>query len=203
MGNPFYTIGPDGKPVIAGGGIKNPFDESKSKKKQRGDLDHQGQEAGGFADEGQEAFTALRGELGATSNMLRDQATGRVSLSAEQLRQGLQQNIAAQRAAQASASPQNAAMAARLGMNNMARLGYGFSGQAAQAGLAERMAAAKALADFQLQQRQQELQAALQSRQNAVGAYGGITPEQSGLEKALPFVNAAIGGASIFAGKGK
>jgi hypothetical protein len=187
----------------------NPFswnDESSSTREKRADLNYQGREASGFANEGQDAFNAMAGQLGQTTDMLRDQATGKVSLSAEQLRQGLQQQIAMQRAAQASASPQNAAMAARLGMNNMARASYGMSGQAAQAGLAERMAAAKALADFQLQQRQQELQRALQSRQNSIAGYGGVTTEGSDLEKNAPLINGIVGGASLIAtakGKGK
>jgi hypothetical protein len=182
----------------------NPFswtDESKSTKDKRNNLDHQGQEGSGFANEGQDAYTGMRAEGAGIRDMLRKQATGETSLSSEQLRQGLQQNLAAQRSLAAGASPGNAAMAARQMAQNSARLGYGMSGQAATAGIAEREAGAKALSDAYNQQRQMELEQALRSRQNAIGAYGGITPEGSALDKAMPLVNAAAGVASHIWGK--
>lgn len=65
-------------------------------------------------------------------------AAGQDSISAEQLRQGLQQNQAAQMSMAAGARPGNAAMAARTAAMNMSRQGMGMSGQAAMAGLQER-----------------------------------------------------------------
>ncbi len=178
-------------------------DESESTTKKRNDLDYQGQEASGFANEGQDAYTGMRAEGAGIRDMLRKQATGETSLSSEQLRQGLQQNLAAQRSMQASASPGNAAMAARMASQNAAKLGYGMSGQAATAGIQEREAGARAYSDAYNQQRQQELEQALRSRQNAIAGFGGVTPEQSGLEKAAPWVGMATGGASSYWNRGK
>lgn len=166
-------------------------DESDSSKQKRNDLDYQGQEASGFANEGQDAYTGMRAEGAGIRDMLRKQATGETSLSAEQLRQGLQQQVAQQRSLAAGAAPGNAAMAARQAAMNTARLGYGMSGQAALAGIQEREAGARALSDAYNQQRALELQQALGSRQNATQAYGGITPDKSFLDK---WGNAIIGG---------
>jgi hypothetical protein len=171
-------------------------DESNSTKQQRGNLDHQGQEASGFANEGQDAYTGMRAEGAGIRDMLRKQATGETSLSSEQLRQGLQQNLAAQHSIAAGAAPGNQAMAARQAAMNSARLGYGMSGQAATAGIQEREAGARALSDAYNQQRALELQQALQSRQNATSAYGGIKPEGSSLEKAMPLIGMGAGIAS-------
>jgi hypothetical protein len=88
-------------------------------------------------------------------------------------------------------------MAARTAANNVGRLGYGMSGQAAMAGMQERRDAESQLANMIMQQRQQDLNAALGSRQNATSAYGSVTPEQatpSMLQMAQPFINAGMGG---------
>jgi hypothetical protein len=71
------------------------------------------------------------------------------------------------------------------------------AGQQAIAGLQERQQAQQALAQMLMQQRQQELQAALGSRQNAISAYGGVTPEGSFLDK----WGGAISGAAAIAAK--
>lgn len=158
-------------------------DESASAQQQRADLNQQGQAAGAFAGLGEQGFQQLGAEAQQSRDFLRRLASGEESLSKEQLRQGLQQNVAAQRSMAASALPQNAAMAARTAANNMGRLGAGMSGQAAMAGIAERQAAQQALAQMIMQQRQQDLQAAINSRGNAINAFGGITPEKSWLDK--------------------
>jgi hypothetical protein len=127
---------------------------------------------------------------------LQGQARGENSVSAEQLRQALQQNLAAQRSMAASASPQNAAMAARTAAIQSGRLGAGLAGQQAVAGLAERNQAQQAYAQSLGQMRGQDLQAALGSRQTAVGANGAGqvgAPEKSLLEQYGPAV-ASIGG---------
>lgn len=166
-------------------------DESASTIKKRNDLDYQGQEASGFANEGQDAYTGLRAEQNAARQQLADQASGKISLSAEQLRQGLGQQVAQQRSLAAGAAPGNAAMAARQAAMNTARLGYGLSGAAATAGIQERMDASRAYNDAIARQRAMELQQALGSRQNATSAYGGVTPDKSTLDK---WGNAIIGG---------
>jgi hypothetical protein len=171
-------------------------DESDSAKKKRNNIDHEGQEASGFANEGQDAYTGLRAEQNAARQRLADQASGKISLSGEQLRQGLQQNLAAQRSMQASASPGNAAMAARMASQNAARLGYGMSGQAATAGIQEQMEASRAYNDAIARQRAMELQQALASRQNAVSAYNSVTPDKSFIDKWGPAITGA--GSVIF-----
>jgi hypothetical protein len=97
---------------------------------------------------------------------------------------------------QASASPGNAAMAARMASQNAARLGYGMSGQAATAGIQERMAASQAYNDAIARQRAMELQQALGSRQNATAAYGGVTPDKSFIDKWGPAIIGGIGAAT-------
>lgn len=167
----------------AGKKIAHAGDEPESAKQKREDLNKQGGAASGFADQGQQGFGALGAEAQQSRDFLRRLASGQESISAEQLRQGNQQALASQRSMAASASPQNAAMAARTAAMNTGRIQMGLAGQQAQAGLAERQAAQQALANMILQQRQQDLQAALGSRQNAISAFGGVTPDKSMLEK--------------------
>lgn len=171
-------------------------EESDSTKKQRADLDETGLASNQFAEYNQGGYQGLTGEAAAQRDALRRQALGQDSLSSEQLRQGLQQNLASQRSMAASASPGNSAMAARNAAMNMGRAASGMSGAAATAGIQERQAAQNALSQMILQQRAQNLQGALGSRQNAISGYGGITPEGSTLDKIAPLVKAASDGAA-------
>lgn len=168
-------------------------DDSESQVQKRDDLNAQGAAAGGFAGLGQDNFGQLGVEAFDQRKRLQDQAMGKTSVSGEMLRQGLQQQLNQQRSMAAGASPQNAAMAARTAANNMGRASYGMSGQAALAGMQEKQAAEKTLADMLMQQRQQEMQVALGSRQNAISGYGGVTPEGSLLDKWGKPVAAAAG----------
>lgn len=167
----------------------------KQNQEDRARLREQVGAAGDFANQGQQGFAQTGAEAAQARGYLRDLAEGRNSVSAEQLRQGLQSNVAAQRAMAASASPANAAMAARTAANNAARLGYGMSGQQAIAGLQERQQAQQMLNQMILQQRQQELEAALQSRSNAINGMTGqvANPQKSWLEKNGPALSAGIG----------
>jgi hypothetical protein len=149
--------------------------------------------AGNFAGQGEAGYGAMTGELAADRAYQRDIMTGKNSLSGEQLRQGLQQNMAAQRSMAASATPQNAVMASRNAMNNMNRAGIGMSGQAAMAGIQERAAAEQALARMMMEQRGQSMQGAIGSRGNAISGYGGVKPEGSTLDKWGPAISAAGG----------
>lgn len=176
-------------------------EESASAKDQRRSLDETGLASNQFAEYNQGGYQALTEEARAQREALRRIASGQDSISREQLRQGLQQNVAAQRSMAASAAPQNAAMAARTAAINAGRMGMGMSGQAAIAGLQEQRAAQEALNRMILEQRQQDLQGALGSRQNAISAYGGIKPEGSKLEQWMPVINAGIGFAGTMAGR--
>ena len=176
-------------------------DESDSTQQKRADLNNQGGMASVFADQGQQGYGAMSAEAQQARDYLRRLASGQDSVSAEQLRQGLQQNVAAQRSMAASASPQNAAMAARTAMMNTGRLGAGMSGQAALAGLQERQQAQQALNQAILGARGQDLQAALGSRQNAIAGYGGVTPEGSWLDKWANPIAGGLGAAAKFSDK--
>jgi hypothetical protein len=174
---------------LAGGG-------SEEEARRKALLEAQAGAAGRFAGRGELGYGALGKEADLARQNLADQASGKLSFSREALRQGLQQNIAAQRANALSASPQNAPMAARTAAMQAGRLGAGLSGQQAMAGIAEQQAAAKALQDAILAQRQQDMQVALGSRQNAITGFGGgvpTTPEKSWMEKYGPTI-ATVGG---------
>lgn len=131
----------------------------------------QGEKAGGFADRSEGEFAYLGGQAGNQRQYMEDIARGRESVSAMQLQQALGQNQAQQQSMAAGARPGNAAMAARGAAMNAGRQGAGLAGQQAMAGIQERQAAQNALNEMLLKQRQQELQGALGSRQNAVSAY--------------------------------
>ena len=177
----------------------NPTDESGSTKRKRADLNETGLASNQFAEYNQGQYQQLAGEAAAQRDALRRQASGQDSLSSEQLRQGLQQNLASQRSMAASAAPGNAAMAARNAAMNMGRAASGMSGAAATAGIQERRAAQDALSQMILQQRGQDLQGALGGRQTAVSAYNATTPEGSWLDKNAPLIKmGADGAAAVF-----
>ena len=130
---------------------------------------------------------------------LQAQANGQNSVSAMQLAQGQQANLAAQQSMAASANPQNAAMAARNAAYNMNSSNYGLSGQQAVAGLQERNQAQSALGQLQLGQSGQNLQGALGGYGVANQGYGNAlgTPQQG----IGPMVQSAVGGAAAAAVK--
>lgn len=170
--------------------------ESAEQAAQRNQLEEHSKRAGMFADQNQGTFSALGPEANAQRDFLRRQASGQNSISAEQLRQGLQQNLAGQRSMAAGASPANAGMAARTAAIQSGRLGGGMAGQQALAGLQERQQANQALTSSIMGQRQQDLQAALGSRQNAVAGLGAFKPQ--GNESELGAATGLIGGALSF-----
>jgi hypothetical protein len=143
--------------------------------------------------QGASGFIQGQNGLNASIQDLRNQANGANSVSGQQLQQGLQQNLANQSSMAASASPQNAAMAARNAAMNMGRLGYGLAGQQAIAGQQERNQAQQALGQLQLGQSAQNLQAGL-------GGYGAAlgTPQQTWGNVAM----GALNGMSQAAAKG-
>lgn len=135
-------------------------------------LSQQGGIAGQFADQAQQSY-AVRGRQGnAALAALHAQAQGQNSVSAMQLQQGLQQNLAGQRSLAASASPQNSAMAARTAAIQSGRLGTGLAGQQAVAGLQERNQAQSQYGNLLGNLRGQDLNAATNSRATAANAYG-------------------------------
>lgn len=168
------------------------------------------QQAGQQLGRQQDAMRGLSRQFGQLSNQYGQQfggiagrygriAQGQDSISAEQLRQGLQQNHAAQMSMAAGARPQDASMAALGAARNMGDAAAGMSGQAAMAGLQERRdalgaqlgalgAGANAQQGFMggqaglqgaIQQgmltgRGQDVQATLGGQQGALQGYGGI-----------------------------
>lgn len=174
--------------------------ESQSTKDQRAAMEGQAGASGAFADQAQQGYGALGAEATAAREALRARAEGRApSLSAEQLRQGLQQNVSAQRSMAAGAAPNNAVMAARTAAIQSARLGSGMAGQAALAGIQEREAAQRALDESIARQQAMALQAALGGRSTAIQGYGGVKPEGSLLDRYGPVIQAGIGAAGVAA----
>lgn len=165
----------------AGKEIKDATDPTKSgAAKEFQSVDPQGDIAGWSlasgitSNEAEKNYLARTQDMGGVADQLRRQMMGENSLSAEQLRQGLQQNLAAQRSAAAGARPSNAAMAARNAAIQMGRIGSGASGQQAMAGIAERNAAAGQLGGLLGQMRGQDIQYGLGSRGQALQGFGDI-----------------------------
>lgn len=188
---------------IAGGikkitGMDDPGADAEKKRREL--LYGQAGASAGFADQAQGNYNALGARGQGALDYLQGQMQGQNSVSAEQLRQALQQNLAAQSSYAAGASPRNAAMAARTAAIQSARLGAGMSGQAALAGLQERNQAAQLYGQQIGQMRGQDLNAALQGRQSALAGYGAyntpLTPEKSWLEKYGPAITGGIAAAS-------
>src|SRR5689334_5654655 len=141
-------------------------------KRRKNLLYQQAQEAAGEGDETYQSYRDLGARGAGALDYLQGQAQGQNSVSAEQLRQGLQQLYGQQRSMAAGASPRNAAMAARTASIQSARLGQGMAGQQALAGLQERQQAVAAYANLRQGLRGQDLNATLGSRQNAMTGYG-------------------------------
>lgn len=91
-----------------------------------------------------------------------DRLQGRNPLIDQQLQAAQQSGMQQQQALMASAAPQNAAMAARIGAQNMGRLNYGLAGQSQMAHLQDQMQAGNALA-------------------NALGTQGGLSNQLYGI----------------------
>lgn len=131
-------------------------------------LGQQSQEAAGFARTAESGYGDMTGQLQGDRQYLQGLRSGKNSLAKEQLRQGLAQQYGQMQSAAASARPGQAPMAARTAMMGMQRAGTGMAGNAAMAGIAERNAAAQTLAGLNVQQRGQDVQAALGSQGNAI-----------------------------------
>ena len=170
-------------------------DADKIEARRRALLYGQAQEAGGEADESYNAYRGLGDRGNASLDQLQALANGQNSVSAEQLRQGLQQQLGQQQSIAAGVSPRNAAMAARTAAIQSARLGSGLAGQQAIAGLQERNAAQGQYSNLLQALRGQELQQTLGSRQNALSGYGaGNTGQlpQSDLQKYGPAIQGGL-----------
>lgn len=147
--------------------------------------------AGAFAGQGEAGFGRLGGEADLQRKYMENIARGRESVSAMQLKDSLGQNVAAQQAMAASARPGSGAMAARAGMQQAGRMGAGLAGQQAVAGIQERQSAQNSLNQMLMKQRQQEMQVALQSRQNAIGAFNPDSYGETGNDKVLGVIKGA------------
>lgn len=169
-----------------------------------GDLARESRQAGRFAGQSRGQFGSLGGEARGERDQMRRLARGQDSVSALQLRQALQQNQSAQASMAAGARPGQGAMAARTAMENSGRLGAALSGQQAVAGLQERQAAQNSLNQMLMQQRQQELQAALGSQGQAFEGYGQLEQARAGRFGAMAQTptpgESLLGGAAGLAG---
>ncbi len=167
-------------------------DDSSSQQNQRAQLANQGDVA---AQNAKQAWLDYRNAQGRGWDQLaglQNQAAGKNSLSAEQLRQGLQQNLAAQQSMAAGASPRNQAMAARTALMQQGRLGAGLAGQQATAGIQERQAAAQQYNAMLGQMMGNSLNAYGTNMGNALQAYGGYKPEGSWIDKYGPMIQGGI-----------
>lgn len=146
--------------------------------------------AGRFADAAESSY----GEMGEEARLARARLArllgGQDSISAEQLRQGLQQAISGRQGIAAGARPADAAMARRAAAMQMSRDGSGMVGQQASAGIGERQAAQQSLANMILGARQQAAQAAYGGRGQAIDAArsgyasaSGVPPEPTWWDK--------------------
>lgn len=197
VAGPYGTVIGGAAGGIIGGvsGYLNSDDGGSPEERRKKYLSHQASEAGGGADESYDAYRALGTRGNGALDYLQAQSMGQNSISSEQLRQGLQANLNAQQSMAASASPQNAAMAARTAAIQSARLGQGFSGQQALAGLQERAQAQAAYANLLQGLRGQEANVTLGSRQNAMTGYGAANagaPQPSWVQQYGPAVQAGL-----------
>jgi uncharacterized phage infection (PIP) family protein YhgE len=105
--------------------IKQAGAESQTAIDKRNALNDTGAASNAFANTGEKGYGAMTAEAQQSRDYLRDLASGKNSVSAEQLRQGNQQTLSAQRSMAASASPQNGPMASLAAMQNMNRASMG------------------------------------------------------------------------------
>lgn len=190
------------------GGLNDALDRSKMAEERYGGVDPTGQLGGAagaaaeFGRAGASNYAQSGQQLqGTTSDMRRlasgygrvaDQygriAGGQDSISAEQLRQGLQQSQAQQMSMAAGARPQDSSMSALAAAQNMGTAAAGLGGQQALAGLQERRDAMagqmgamggqaglqQAIQSGQLGARGQDINVALGGQQGALTGYGNI-----------------------------
>lgn len=194
-------------PTAWGNGLSNIFGVGSGDpgNPYRSGLSDNGQDAQAFAGYGAMDATKLGNQGQGALAALQATANGANSVSAEQLRQGQQTNLAQQQSLAAAAAPQNAAMAARQAAQNSARLGYGLSGQQAVAGLQERNQAQQQYANLLGTLRGQDMQGAIGGYGAANQAYGTAlgTPQKNAAQFAMGAISAAGGlGASGGGGGG-
>lgn len=163
-------------------------------------LNANAQQQSGFGQSLQGQYMQNQAGINNTMGMLQGLAQGQNSVSAEQLRQGLQQSQAQQMSMAAGAAPQNQAMAARNAMMNAGGLASGMMGQQAMAGLQERQGALNALSQMQMQQAGQNLQGAGQFGGLANNAYGTVLGNPQKTPAGL--IGGALGGAAAAFAKG-
>jgi hypothetical protein len=146
-------------------------------------MDPGGKLAGASADaltaagRGDVGYRTMTGQLAGDRAYLQDLRSGKNSLAAEQLRQGLEAQQAQIQGMAAGARPADGPMAARTAIMSMGRAGSAMAGNAAMARIAEQNAAAQTLAGLNLQQRGQDISYAGQQR--GLGIQGLGTLEQS------------------------
>ena len=169
-GSPY---GPAGFKKWLDNGKRDPNQMRASAVDPYGDIGRVGASAERFGQQGSLGYDMMTREMAQDRDYLRGLQRGENSVSAEQLRQGLQQNLSGMQSMASSARPGMQPMAARTAMIQGGRLGGGLAGQQALAGLQEQNMAAQNLASMNLGQRGQDMQAALGSNQAAGNLYLG------------------------------
>jgi len=140
----------------------------------------------------------INNQIGQQANYLQGIQNGTNSVSAQQLRQGLQQSLAQQQSMAAGASPNNAAMAARNAAMNMGNLAVGSMGQQAVAGQQERNAAAQQLGGMLTNQLGANIGGANNAMSNAQSGYNNMVqnPAQNWVQQNQQLINMLQSGAS-------
>jgi len=158
-------------------------------------LAQQGGLAGQFADQAQAGYNAYGAQGQQALSGLQAIANGQNSVSALQLQQAMQANLAQQRSLAAGAGPQNAGMAARTAALQMGRANAGLAGQQALAGMQERNQAWQQYGGLLQGLRGQDLNAAIQSRATANNSYGAapFAPQGNNDAATLTALAAGIG----------
>jgi hypothetical protein len=185
---------------LFGGGGEDPAETARKQA-----LGQQAAAAGGLADQTAQNYLGYGQQGQQALGWLQGQALGQNSVSALQLQQGIQQNIAAQQSMAAGAAARNQPMAARTAMINSMNLGSGLAGQQALAGLQERNQAQANYASLLQGLRGQDLNATLGSRQAAMTGYGaGATgaPAPTWMQQYGGAIGGLAGGISKIAGSG-
>jgi hypothetical protein len=174
---------------IATGGLSeftqpNPFGSSSlggpARTSQYGEVDPGGLlagmsgAAGGAASQGDAGYGRMTGELQGDRQYLQGLRSGKNSLAAEQLRQGLEQQQGQLAGMAAGARPGQQAGAARTAMIQMGRAGSAMAGNAQMARIAEQNAAAQTLAGLNLQQRGQDISYSTGQRGLGIQGYGTL-----------------------------
>jgi hypothetical protein len=156
-----------------GGG--NPYKELDPE----GRLGLEAQRASRFAQHGRSNYDDMTQRGNVQLDRLQQRAEGQGLVSSEILRQGLDQNVAAQQGMAAGARPGNQLAATRAAQLGAAQMGAGLAGQQAVAGAQESLGAEQQIGGLIQGMRGQDVNVALGSNANAIQGYGTLEQQRT------------------------